>query len=269
MKYMTFNSSCSYAGLANMLSQYGHDVEDRQIALAMELPYLFAFEDGQYRSGPMLQGKPWFDLYLRPRGFTLQEEVVSRDQLPELLASRGPAMLGLLISERSKHAVIFTGIERGNYKFINNRHPLADEPDEFILTREELLARTDQQVHVAALLPIPAVPLNLSPLLEQSLLVLDAYRRDLQSLRQEPCSASDLRTLMNTHFRAFLLDALTMMQLIHENALAARLTALQTALLQAVKSDASGTLDQLLPMDDLMLALTDYSTVISNRIAQL
>jgi len=46
MKYMTFNSSCSYAGVANMLAQYGIDTYDRTIAQKMKLPYLFAREDG-------------------------------------------------------------------------------------------------------------------------------------------------------------------------------------------------------------------------------
>ena len=42
IKYMTFNSSCSYAGLANMLLRYGVDTQDREIALAAKLPFLFA-----------------------------------------------------------------------------------------------------------------------------------------------------------------------------------------------------------------------------------
>ena len=41
-KYMTFNSSCSYAGLANMLLRYGVDTQDREIARDMKLPFLFA-----------------------------------------------------------------------------------------------------------------------------------------------------------------------------------------------------------------------------------
>lgn len=38
MKYMTFNSSCAFAGVANMLAAYGIDKEDREIALGMQLP---------------------------------------------------------------------------------------------------------------------------------------------------------------------------------------------------------------------------------------
>lgn len=67
-KYMTFNSSCSYAGLANMLLRYGVDTQDREIARDMKLPFLFACEEDEYRAGPMLQGAQWFNLYLHPRG---------------------------------------------------------------------------------------------------------------------------------------------------------------------------------------------------------
>ena len=80
MKYMTFNFSCSYAGLANLLALHGLDTEDRTIALDMGLPYLFALEDRRYAAGPMLQGKRWFDLFLLPRGFMMVEEAVRREE---------------------------------------------------------------------------------------------------------------------------------------------------------------------------------------------
>ncbi len=46
MKYMTFNSSCSFAGIANMLERMGHDYEDYQVAAGMELPYIVARDNG-------------------------------------------------------------------------------------------------------------------------------------------------------------------------------------------------------------------------------
>ncbi|MCD8143515.1 MAG: hypothetical protein LUD83_09635 [Clostridiales bacterium] len=42
MKYMTFPSSCTFAGVANLLAFAGVDTSDREIALGMGLPYLFA-----------------------------------------------------------------------------------------------------------------------------------------------------------------------------------------------------------------------------------
>ena len=47
MKYMTLNSSCAFAGVANLLEQYGVDIEDRDLCLGMKLPYLFENESGK------------------------------------------------------------------------------------------------------------------------------------------------------------------------------------------------------------------------------
>ena len=55
MKYMTLNYSCAFAGVANLLEQYGVDIEDRDLCLGMKLPYLFENESGKYLAGTMLQ----------------------------------------------------------------------------------------------------------------------------------------------------------------------------------------------------------------------
>ena len=54
LKYMTFRASCAFAGVANMLESFGIDVTDRDIALGMKLPFLFAKEEGTYLGGPIL-----------------------------------------------------------------------------------------------------------------------------------------------------------------------------------------------------------------------
>lgn len=265
MKRMSFNSSCACAGLANMLETLSLDTEDWLIALEMGLPYLFAREEGQYRAGPMLQSARWFDLYLRPRGFALREEKLPQEQLPQYLPAHAPAMLGLLVGANSKHAVVFVGQAGDGFRFINNRHPSTSEPDELTLTAAELLSRTDPQVLVATLAHITPEPVDLKPLLIASLDTLADYRRDMEALRQTYCDRFQLCALMNTHFRAFLLDALTMMGLIHEEALAFQLTYLQSALLQAVRSGAEGLLEELLPMEAFMSALDAYEALIAAK----
>ena len=95
MKYMTFNSSCSFAGIANMLEQYGVDTTDREIALGMKLSYLFAYDDGAYVSGPMLQKAEWFNIYLNKIGFTLVEKKISADKVVDYLKNQKTAMLGV------------------------------------------------------------------------------------------------------------------------------------------------------------------------------
>lgn len=57
MKYMHFNSSCSYASIANLLYLKGIDTEDSVIAKAINLPYILLKDGGTYLAGPMLQSK--------------------------------------------------------------------------------------------------------------------------------------------------------------------------------------------------------------------
>ncbi|MGN0747155.1 MAG: hypothetical protein ACI4ML_10810 [Aristaeellaceae bacterium] len=265
MKMMSFNSSCAFAGLANMLEALGVDTEDRLIALEMGLPYLFAKEDGVYCAGPMLQGARWFDLYLRPRGFVLVEASLPHEQLPAFLLGHIPAMLGLQVGENSKHAVVFTRFAGDTYHFINNRHPSTGEPDELALTAGELMARTDPQVRVTTLEHVSPAPVDLKPALTTSLDTLAEYRRDMDALRHTRCDRTRLLSLMGTHLRAFLLDALTMMRLIHADSLAVRMAELQGTLLQAVRIGSEDVLSDLLPMVKFMRTLDDYVALIAEK----
>ena len=73
MKYMTFNSSCSFAGIANMLERMGHDYEDYQVAAGMELPYIVARDNGGCIAGAILQEKKYFDIFLKKIGYKQAE----------------------------------------------------------------------------------------------------------------------------------------------------------------------------------------------------
>lgn len=59
MKYQSFNRSCSYAGLTNMLLDFNIDTEDFQIAIEGNIPYIFTFDrtSEKFLAGPMLQSK--------------------------------------------------------------------------------------------------------------------------------------------------------------------------------------------------------------------
>ena len=181
MKYMTFNSSCAFAGIANMLARYDIDVEDRDIALGMDLPYLFDKDGDSYLAGPMLQSAQWFNRYLHTIGFHLQEEPVAKATVPDYLREKTCAMLGLCVSPESKHAVIYIGCELADgksvdikntnyeymerdsnseeicnyvYLFLNNKWQQSDEPERFEFTKQELLERLDETVMIATLVPL-------------------------------------------------------------------------------------------------------------------
>ena len=212
MKYMTFNSSCSYAGLANLLSLRGLETEDRAIALDMGLPYLFAREDGRYLAGPMLQGKRWFDLFLLPRGFIMEERTVRREDAESALTASGPAMLGLRVRPGEKHAVIYEGRRAGCLRFLNNKRRDSEEPDYLDLSPQELAERLDGSVVIGTVAPIAPEP---------------------QALREA----------MDPLFRPLLLDGVTMLELLGEEEVRGMLRTLQRQLLTAVREKTALRLD--------------------------
>ena len=85
MKYMHFNSSCSYAAIANLLYLKGIDTEDSVIAKAIHLPYILLKDGGAYLRGPMLQSKETFDIYLNSIGYEFVEKKHCKDDVIKTL----------------------------------------------------------------------------------------------------------------------------------------------------------------------------------------
>ena len=268
MKYITFNSGCAYAGLANLLETRGVDTTDRQIALDMGLPYLFAREGEAFVSGPMLQNAVWFGLYLRPLGLRLKELQVNRMDLPAFLRKSGPCMLGLLVSPQNKHAVLFTGMEGERFCFLNNRWEHTDEPDTLCIGPCELPERVDETVMVASLEPVVAEPVDRRPLLERSLTVLQELLRELHRFCAAEQTPEAQFSALNRLFRPLLLDGITMLELIGQVDLARRLKDLQAQLLTALKARKTCALAEYLDMDALDKAGEDYAVLIRKELAE-
>ena len=262
MKYMTFNSSCSYAGVANLLSFYGIDTEDRTIALEMELPFLFDYEDGCYLSGPMLQGAKWFNLYLKTIGYTMTEKDVDREHICDHLRGLQYAMLGIYVSERNKHAVIYTGMKDGKFCMLNNKWELADEPDTLFLSEQELLQRVDEIVTVGVLDKTACEIRKTESMVKHSIPVLRSLAKEIAGFCSQERSSMDIRSSMNTLFRAILLDGITMLDLIGEMQISRKLKIVQGQFMNAVKENKPLQLDQCLDITLLHSAITEHINLI-------
>lgn len=266
MKYMTFNSSCSYAGVANMLEQYGVDTDDRSIAIGMKLPYLFSCEDGVYKAGPMLQSAEWFNLYLHPIGFDMTEKEVPAAQVLEYLKQQKTAMLGLQVDDSGKHAVVYIGSQDDKLVFLNNKWEHTDAPEQIVLLEAELIAQIGNSAMIATLEPIPPKAIDLSTRLGNSVAVI---RQNLAEIR-EICSREEtvalLRSRLNTVFRPLLLDGITMLGLLGNDKLASRFTEIQRLFLNALRQDATTIvrLGDYLPVDKLTAAAEEYILLIQN-----
>lgn len=265
MKYMTFNSSCAYAGVANLLELEGMEAEDRQIALDMGLPFLFSFQDGAYCSGPMLQTGEWFNLYLQPRGFCMTETKLPREDVPEFLEGIPNAMLGILKPSGGKHAVVYTGKKGERWNFINNRKRESSEPENISLSREELVRQLDSVAAAARLRKASPTEVDLKPYFKNSVGVLRQLKGDIAVFSSREQTPRDLRDARESLFRAVLLDGLTMLELIGETKLWKRLKSIQKDFLDALRENRPLILADCISVKDLSQAIDAYITLISNQ----
>ncbi len=266
MKYMTFNSSCSYAGVANMLEQYGVDTDDRSIALGMKLPYLFAYENGVYLAGPMLQSAKWFNLYLNPIGFEMSESELPAAQVTQCLKQQKTAMLGLRVANTGKHAVVYIGNKDGKLVFLNNKWEHTDAPEQIILTDAELMEQIGPSAVIATLKPTPPREVVLRDRLILSVNVIRQNLADIRELCSREETVGTLRSKRNTLFRPLLLDGITMLNLLGKTALAERFTEVQRQFLNTLRMESSTcvTLGDHISIDALTAAAEEYVRIIQS-----
>lgn len=268
MKYMTFNSSCPYAGLANLLERYGIDTEDQQIALDMGLPYFLRYDrgTGYYQAGASLQTAEWFNLYLKPRGFCYVEKVYEKHELFQKL--KPISMLGLQVTAQSKHAVIYLKQEEGMFLFLNNKWKESDEPERLSLTKTELLDRLPNIVVVGSLERCQPEQVDIASYLRESLDTWEQLRTELQEYIACEQTPESLRESMNRLFRPLLLDGLTMMQLAQNDSQTQLLSELQKIYLTALRRNQSVTLADTMSPAIIDRAVAGMKFVIQDRMRQ-
>lgn len=236
MKYIHFNSSCSYAGLANLLYLKGIDTEDYIIAKTINLPYILLKDEGAYLAGPMLQSKEIFDIYLNGLGYEFIEKNYDKeDVLKTLEAADKNYILGVNISLGNKHAIIFLEYKNNVFSFINNKYEESDEPDRFTWAAEELKELLDEETHLAHIEKISAKKLDLKEILLASIKNLNSLKEDINNFSKKEITQLELRESMNTLFRAAILDSIAMFELLGEDALLERTKAIQKEFITVIK----------------------------------
>ena len=252
-----------------MLEQYGVYTDDKSIALAMNLPYLFSYSNGVYLSGPMLQTAEWFNLYLNPIGYQLVEKSVSAHHIDEYLKTQKTAMFGINLGDKGKHAVVYTGIDSNSFVFINNKWENENSPSEIRLTKEELISRIEPTVMVATLQQIFPKSINFDPRFQSSVSVLQANLDEIVNLCNTEQTIADLRSKLNTLFRPLFLDGITMLSLIDETTLSQDFAALQQGLLRALRQDPQQRvfLKEYISISKLQASVDMYIRLILNAAA--
>ena len=264
MKYMHFNSSCSYTALAMLLEEKGIETEDTEIALEMGLPWLFAKEGDEYLAGPMLQGAKWFDLYLNPKGFCLQEEPIEKSHLPEYLKNHKPCMLGIKRTEiTGKHAVVFHEYNE-RYHFSNPTKEGSGRPTEIVLSEEELLDSIEDTVMVGHLKEQEPQSVNLNKLREESTQVIRDNMSEIETFCTITHKPQEYDEALNKLFRALLLDGITMLELAGESALAEEFKSIQKDFMEFMRGERTGLLADTISLNKLRKLAEQYILLIEN-----
>lgn len=270
MKYMHFNSSCSYAGLANLLYLDGIDTEDFVIALAIDLAYLLVKDGASYLAGTMLQSKEIFDIYLNPLGYEFIEENYDKDEVLKILeASDKNYMLGVNIAQGNKHAIIFKEHKDNEFRFINNKYDDSDEPDEFVWTAEELKKRLDEKTFLAHIEKCDVKDVDMEEPLLKSIENLGALKEDIINFSKREISKNELRESMNTLFRAALLDLVTMFLLIEEDKLMKRTKKLQKEYINVIKKGKESlVLEKEMNISGLVDVLNEWESLMKKNLKE-
>lgn len=270
MKYMHFNSSCSYAGLANLLYSDGIDTEDFVIALAIDLAYLLVKDGASYLAGTMLQSKEIFDIYLNGIGYEFIEENYDKDEVLKILeAGDKNYMIGVNIAQGNKHAIIFKEHKDNEFRFINNKYDDSDEPDEFLWTAEELKKRLDEKTFLAHLEKCDVKDVDMEEPLLKSIENLGALKEDIINFSKREISKNELRESMNTLFRAALLDLVTMFLLIEEDKLMKRTKKLQKEYINVIKKGKESlVLEKEMNISGLVDVLNEWESLMKKNLKE-
>lgn len=273
MKYQTFDSSCCYAGLANMLDDFSLDFEDRDIAIAAELPYMLRFDAARncFLAGSMLQGAEWFNNFLRPRGMRFVERSFTGEAAVNFLANSDTRVLLAAEVADGRQALVFEGVRGGRFHFINNKWKDSEGAERYMFTAAELYDRIDPEQNSLGWIELSTKsPVDFLEKLYITLEYIGKYRASLKKFCEIPRQRIALRWAIEPLFRPLMVDLLAMMELVGEARMVLMIKVLQRSLFNALNSEE----ETLLPFDyiseqQLDEALDRYTEIVQTRMQRI
>lgn len=260
MKYMTFNNSCSYAGVANMLEDFNINIEDYELAIEMKVPFIFKYDEkwGRYISGAMLQEHKYFNYYLQKLGLSFIENQFNKeDALIFLHNLNNKLMLGLNINRM--HAVIYCGIENGKYIFLNNRRKDSNEPKYYKYDLSELREKMNQNVVIGYIEKgIGNLGFDIKEEMENSILCLEKYRSEVENFCTKGQDVNSLKCAMDSLFRALFLDVYSMMDILGETELVKLIAKVRADYLKAMNLNKTLNLSEYISLRELNKIIDEY-----------
>lgn len=273
MKYQTFDSSCCYAALANMLDDFSLDFEDTDIALAAELPFMLRFDatNNSFAAGFMLQGAPWFDNFLRPRGLRFVERSFSGEAVVSFLSTSNTRVMLAAAIAGGRQALVFDDVRGERYHFISSKWKDSDGAERYMFTAAELYERIDPDHNFLGWIePAAKKPVDFLEKLYLTLEQIEKLRMSLKKFCSVPREKLALRWAVEPLFRPLLVDIYDMMRLVEETRIVLMLKTLQRQLYSALDTEQ----DILVPFDCISEQLLDqtldrYCEIVKTRMRRI
>jgi hypothetical protein len=266
IKYQSFNRSCAYAGLANMLLDLSVDTEDFKIVKAASIPYIFQFNEkqGRFVAGAMIQEKKWFDYYLNSIGLEFKErEIGIEEALNFFDVVSHKCMVGLKIGNTGKHAAIFNGIEKFQYKFLNNKRKESLEPDYYWYDSKALLMKLEDKTSISWIEKKEnCFSMNIDHELDLSLECLENYRNKVKEFCFEEQDFITLEKAKGCLFEALFLDVFSMMEIVNNTEIVNEIKKIRNDYIQIMKLKTSTVLSRHLSIEHLDNVIIKYMKVI-------
>ena len=268
MKYMTFNNSCSYAGVANLLEDFEIEIQDYELAIEMRSPYIFKYDEyfKKYISGAMLQNEKHFNYYLRGKGLNFVENKFEKEEVIDYLDSlKGKAMIGLIMDSGRGHGVIYCGVKDDKYLFLNNKRKDSSEVDYFNYSKEELgkhLMDTTFIGYIEKSLKSRKENIDQIKEIKNSIKVLDEYKLWVIDFCKKEQSIEVLKEAMDSYFRALFLDVYSMMEIIGQEELVLDIGQLRKDFLAAMKINIPLKLSNYISIEQFKLIIERYKEII-------
>ncbi|MDE6655358.1 MAG: hypothetical protein K2J85_00015, partial [Anaeroplasmataceae bacterium] len=233
MKYMSFNSSCTLAALANMLELLRiDDVTDRILARKLNLPYLFRYKEDQFCAGTMNQNTEIYNPYLNEKGYEFIEVEVKTSDLLSYLQLHPISMIGIK-SETGKHAVVFLKQQNEELFFLNPHYENDGKDDILHIKAAELSEHMGMKTIVGSIQKGLTRKKRID--YDASLSALDIYMKELNSFCCKSRSKAEISERRDALFRCFAIDLIPMMEILKENSLLSLLYEFQEAIFKLIK----------------------------------
>lgn len=247
MKYMTFNNSCFFAALANILEKGGINIEDKDIIKDSLIPFVFkkAKKTDEYIAGYDVQDDDIISDYLSKYGlrfvskkFVLNDNKLNKRNLIEDIKDKKNVIVSLKVLENNNwHATIFVRYKEPHYIFKNMKRVDSKETDYYMFTFDELIEKLADKVQYGYIvLANPKNSVDKSTLLSDSLVVLNEYKSSLLKYCNELYSHKERTHSRDKLFRALLLNYLDLAKLVEYNEIVIKLSELQKQYLNSFKN---------------------------------